>query len=231
MAMAGSSLSCTLLVLSLFFVVSGVNIMVTIHHLRIGRSIFTVWLMEELGMQYGLKEYLRDPKTMRSQADLKAIHPLGKSPVIEDDGLVLAESGAITTYLLEKFDPEHKFSPRREDLKAWATYSQWLHYSEGSVFAPLLIQLLLTRDDAPSAVLNSFSQAEIKLHLDNIATQLGNNEFILGDNISGADFGISYAVSMANRLGKLEGHPTLQAYIERNMTRPAFKAALERAVE
>ncbi|MFT4732449.1 MAG: glutathione S-transferase [Gammaproteobacteria bacterium] len=205
--------------------------MVTIHHLRIGRSIFTVWLMEELGIQYELKEYLRDPNTMRSQADLKVIHPLGKSPVIEDDGLVLAESGAITTYFLEKFDPKHKFSPRREDIKAWATYSQWLHYSEGSVFAPLLIQLLLMRDDAPSAVLSGFSQAEINLHLDNIAAQLGENEFILGEQISGADFGISYAVSMANRLGKLEGHPTLQAYISRNMARPAFKAALKRAVE
>ncbi|MFT6085030.1 MAG: glutathione S-transferase [Glaciecola sp.] len=187
--------------------------------------------MEELGMQYELKEYLRDPNTMRSQADLKVIHPLGKSPVIEDDGLVLCESGAITSYFLEKFDPQHKFSPRREDLKAWATYSQWLHYSEGSVFAPLLIQLLLMRDDAPSAMLNGFSQAEINLHLDNIAAQLGDNEFILGEQISGADFGISYAVSMANRLGKLEGYPTLQAYIGRNMARPAFKAALKRAVE
>lgn len=205
--------------------------MVTIHHLRIGRSIFTVWLMEELGMQYELKEYLRDPVTMRAPDSLKVIHPLGKSPVIEDDGLVLAESGAITTYFLEKFDTEHKFSPRREDLNAWATYSQWLHYSEGSVFAPLLIEMLLMRDESPSPMLGGFSQGEVTLHLDNIAAQLGDNEFILGEQISGADFGISYAVNMANRLGKLESHPTLQAYINRNIARPAFQDALKRAIE
>jgi len=187
--------------------------------------------MEELGMEYELKEYLRDPNTMRAPDELKTIHPLGKSPVIEDDGLVLAESGAITTYFLEKFDREHKFSPHRENLNAWATYSQWLHYSEGSVFAPLLIQMLLMRDAAPSEMLNGFSQAEVNLHLDNIAVQLGDHEFILGNQISGADFGISYAVAMAHRLGKLEGHPTLQAYIGRNMARPAFLAALKRAVE
>ena len=80
--------------------------MLTIHHLRIGRSIFTVWLLEELGVEYALKEYLRDPATMRAQDDLKGIHPLGKSPVIEDGDLVLSESGAITSYLLEKFDTE-----------------------------------------------------------------------------------------------------------------------------
>jgi glutathione S-transferase len=187
--------------------------------------------MEELGMQYELKEYRRDPATMRAPNSLKVIHPLGKSPVIEDDGLVLAESGAITTYFLEKFDKEHKFSPRREDQHAWATYSQWLHYSEGSVFAPLLIQMLLMRDESPSAMLGRFSQAEVTLHLNNIAAQLGDNEFILGQQISGADFGISYAVHMANRLGKLEGHPTLQAYISRNMARRAFQDALKRAVE
>ncbi len=205
--------------------------MVTIHHLRIGRSIFTVWLMEELGMEYELKEYLRNPETMRAQDDLKVIHPLGKSPVIEDDGLVLAESGAITSYLLEKFDAGHQLSPKRENLEEWATYSQWLHYSEGSVFAPLLIQMLLMRDESPSPLLGGFSQAEVNLHLDNIAAQLGDNEFILGDKISGADFGISYAVAMAHRLGKLENHPTLQAYIGRNMARPAFQAAVARAVE
>jgi len=187
--------------------------------------------MEELGMEYELKEYFRNPETMRAQDDLKVIHPLGKSPVIEDDGMVLAESGAITSYFLEKFDPEHKFSPRRENLAEWATYSQWLHYSEGSVFAPLLIQMLLMRDESPSAKLAGFSQAETDLHLDNIAAQLGDNEFILGDSISGADFGISYAVAMAHRLGKLGNHPTLQAYIGRNMARPAFQAAVARAVE
>jgi glutathione S-transferase len=205
--------------------------MVTLHHLRIGRSIFTVWLLEELGADYNLKEYLRNPDTMRAQDDLKVIHPLGKSPVIEDDGFILSESGAITSYLIEKFDTEHTLSPSKSNLTEWATYTQWLHYSEASVFAPLLINMLLMRDPNPSPVLSGFSQAEIKVHLDHIADKLGDNEFILGDKISGADFGISYAVSMALMTGQLENHPTLKAYIERMTSRPAFIAAKERAVE
>ncbi len=205
--------------------------MLTIHHLRIGRSIFSVWLLEELGVEYTLKEYLRDPATMRAQDDLKVIHPLGKSPVIEDDGLVLTESGAITAYLIEKYDSKGALSPPRSDLQAWATYNQWLHYSEGSVFGPLLINMLLMREETPSPLLTGFSQAEITLHLDHIARQLGDNEFILGDKISGADFGISYAVSMAQMLGQLQNYPTLTAYIDRNKARPAFKRAIEKAVE
>lgn len=205
--------------------------MLTIHHLRIGRSIFTVWLLEELGVEYALKEYLRDPNTMRAGDDLKMIHPLGKSPVIEDDGFILSESGAITAYLLEKFDRNMNFSPKRTDLKAWARYTQWLHYPEASVFTPLLINMLLMREPTPSPLLSGFSQAEIKLHLDNISNQLGDNEFILGDKFSGADFGISYVIAMAQRLGQLKDHPTLNAYIERSTARPAFKAALARAVE
>ena len=205
--------------------------MLTIHHLRIGRSIFTVWLLEELGVEYALKEYLRDPVTMRAGDDLKVIHPLGKSPVIEDGGLVLSESGAITAYLLEKYDEQGKFSPARSDIASWATYNQWLHYSEGSVFTPLLITMLLMREENPSPLFTGFSQAEVKLHLDNIAGQLGDNEFILGDTISGADFGVGYAVNMAMMLGQLGKHPSLQAYVERNRARPAFLAAVERAVE
>jgi glutathione S-transferase len=205
--------------------------MLTIHHLRIGRSIFSVWLLEELGVDYALKEYLRDPTTMRAGDDLKVIHPLGKSPVIEDGDLVLSESGAITTYLLEKYDNDMRFSPSRSDLKAWATYNQWLHYSEGSVFAPLLINMLLMREENPSPFLHGFSQGEITLHLDHIARQLGDAEFILGGDISGADFGISYAVSMAQRLGQLQEHPTLNAYLDRNKARPAYQAALNRAIE
>lgn len=96
--------------------------MIILHHLRVGRSIFMVWQLEELGIEYELKVYHRDPKTFRAQADLQAVHPLGKSPVIEDGSLLLSESSAITTYLLEKFDDDHQFSPPRSDLQSWATH-------------------------------------------------------------------------------------------------------------
>lgn len=205
--------------------------MITLHHLRIGRSLFTAWLLEELEADYALKVYHRDPATMRAANDLKQIHPLGKSPVIEDDGLVISESGAITAYLLEKLDTAQSLSPPRSDLQAWARYTQWLHYPEGSVFTPLLMKMLLMRSGQPHAAIEAFSSKEITLHLEHISRQLGENVFILGERFSGADIGISYVISMAKRLGQLDGYPSLASYLERNMARPAFKKAVARAVE
>ena len=205
--------------------------MLTIHHLRIGRSIFTVWLLEELGVEYQLTEYLRNPQTMRAQDDLKAIHPLGKSPVIEDDGLVLSESGAITSYLLEKYDTDNRFSPPRSKRADWARFSQWLHYSEGSAFGPLMIKMLVLRSGQPNPQFDDFCDPEIALHLGHIQKQLGDREFILGDALSGADFGISFVANMAKMLGQLEAYPKLDAYLGRNRSRPAFARAIERAVE
>ena len=102
--------------------------MILLHHLRIGRSLFTVWQLEEFGIDYEIKVYHRDPKTFLAPAELKAVHPLGKSPVIEDSDIMLSESGAITSYLLEKFDVENKFSPPRSQSQEWAKFTQWLHY-------------------------------------------------------------------------------------------------------
>ena len=205
--------------------------MLTIHHLRIGRSIFCVWLLEELELEYELVSYSRNPETMRAPPELKDIHPLGKSPVIDDDGLVLSESGAITAYLLEKHDQDNRFSPPRTDLKAWAEYTQWLHYAEGSVFTPLMLKMLSLRSGEPQPLLDGFGDPEIALHFNHISNKLGDNPFILGDEFSGADFGISYMVGMAQALGQLEPYPRLAAYLERNQARPAFQRALERGIE
>jgi len=205
--------------------------MLTIHHLRIGRSIFTVWLLEELGLEYKLVEYLRHPETMRAPPELKAIHPLGKSPIIEDDGLLLTESGAITAYLLKKYDTEGRFAPDESDLATWAEYTQWLHYPEGSVFVPLFLKLLSARAGGEIPLLDMFGDPEVKLHFDHITHKLGDNEFILGDRISGADFGITYMVGMGERLGLLAPYPKLAAYLARNQARPAFTRALQRGVE
>ena len=205
--------------------------MITVHHLRVGRSIFTVWLLEELGVDYDLTVYLRYPATFRAPPELKRIHPLGKSPVIDDDGQVIAESGAITSYLLEKYDSAHHLHPARDDLSAWATFTQWLHYPEGSVFLPLLVKMLLLRSGQPHAVLDAYAAGEIKLHLDHLNGQLSDKRFILGAQFSGADIGITYVVSLARRLGLLEHYPALSAYLERNTSRPAFQNAIARAVE
>ena len=205
--------------------------MITLHHLRIGRSIFTVWLLEEASVDYDLKVYLRDPETMRSQADIKVIHPLGKSPIIEDGELMLTESGAITNYILEKYDTDNRMHPSVADLKKWASYNQWVAYPEGSVFAPLLLKMLTLRSGVDHPVITPFSDAEIKLHYGHITNQLGDNDYILGNQFSGADFGICYVVSMGERLGQLADYPKLQAYLERCKNRPAFLRAVEKAVE
>jgi len=202
--------------------------MLTIHHLHIGRSIFTVWLLEELQLDYQVKEYFRDPVTLRAGDDLKVIHPLGKSPVIEEDGLVLSESGAITQYLLEKYDTNKQFLPTHADGKQWAHYLQWLHYPEGSVFGPLLMKMLLMRSKSNNTAFEQFSAAEIALHLRHIQNRLQQHSYVLGDAFSGADFGITYVISMAQRLGLLSDYPVLQTYLEKNLQRPAFIRAQAR---
>jgi len=205
--------------------------MITLHHLRIGRSLFTVWTLEELGVEYQLEVYHRDPQTFRASDDLKSIHPLGKSPVIEDGDLVLAESGAITSYLLEKYDSQNQFSPSRSDLPAWATFTQWLHYPEASVFVSLLIKMLMLRSEQAHDLLENYSNTEITRQLDHIAAQLGDSPYILGQHFSAADFGISYVISLADRLGQLEAYPQLKAYLQRNQARPAYLRAVAKAIE
>lgn len=202
--------------------------MITVHHLRIGRAIFTLWLVEELGVDYELKLYDRN-EMGRAPPELKAVHPLGKSPVIEDDGQVIAESAAIALHLVEHYDPSGRFAPPAEKM-ARALWHQWFHYSEASAFAPLLITLLLTREPEPkSAVFSGFAAAEVKLHLDYIRDSLGEKPYILGDSMTLPDFGLTYICSMADRLGQLTEYPTLRAYAERNMATPAFQRALQKA--
>jgi len=205
--------------------------MILLHHLRIGRSIFTVWQLEELGIDYDIKVYHRDPQTFLAPPELKAVHPLGKSPVIEDGELMLSESSAITTYLLEKYDTENSFSPPRDQLEAWAKFTQWLHYPEGSVFCPLLVSMLLLRSKEPHAMLTPYSERETALHLGHITNELGDKQFILGDTFSAADFGVTYVISLADRLGLLEPYTNLKSYLDRNLARPAFERAIAKAVE
>ena len=206
--------------------------MILVHYLRIGRPIFTVWLLEELGLDYELKIYLRNTETMRAQADLKQAHPLGKSPVIEDGDLKLAESGAITSYLIDTYDAQGAFAPPRSDRRARAIYTQWLHYSEGSAFLPLLLKLLLSREQPPlPPLISGFARGETDLHLGYIEAFLGDKPYLLGENLQGPDFGMSYIVQLAQRVGELGNHPALEDYLTRTTSRPAFLRARERAGE
>ena len=206
--------------------------MITLHHLRIGRSIFTVWLLEEMELEYELKVYHRNPQTFRSQDDIKQATPLGKSPTLEDGDIMLTESGAIAAYLVDRYDTDGKFAPPRHDWKAHAEYLRWLHYPEGSAFLPLFLRMLLAREgDNPSAVFKTFADGEVPLHLGLLDKRLGEMPYILGDTFQAPDIGISYVANMAERVGEIGPYKNLKAYIDRNMQRDAWKRAKERAVE
>ncbi|NRA30211.1 MAG: glutathione S-transferase family protein [Parvularculaceae bacterium] len=200
---------------------------IKVHHLRVGRSVFTVWLLEELGVEYELEIYDRN-EMGRAPDSLKKAHPLGKSPVIEADGMTIAETTAIAMYLAENHDPNGVFTPPTEPAER-AQWLQTLMYPEGSAFVPLLLKLLLSREAEPKPMLISmFTQAEVDLHLGFIRDRLGDKPYILGDALSLPDIGMSYICSMANNLELLGDYPTLKAYAERCMARPAFQRAAEK---
>lgn len=202
--------------------------MIVLHHLVVGRSVFTAWLLEELGLDYELKIYHR-LETRRAPAELRDIHPLGKSPVIEVDGQVIAESGAIAEYLLERFDAEHRLSPSTDDWQERARFLQWLHYPEGSAFAPMLMILLkLSSGQSLGAFADEWAAQEAGLHLGYLTDTLSGQDFILGDEFSAADVGLSYIVSLADRLQLLEPYPTLADYLARTTDRDAFRKAWQR---
>jgi len=201
--------------------------MLKVHHLRVGRSIFTVWMLEELGATYELEFYDRN-EMGRAPPELKSAHPLGKSPVIDDGGFVLAESGAIALYLLEKFDPENKFGPPQGDLKAYAEWMQWLMYTEASAFAPMLMKLLLSRLEDKPPLLDMFATGEVALQLGYVEARLADRDYIMGDSFQAPDIGMTYIAQMAERLGELGPYPKLAAYLARNIARPAFQRAFEK---
>lgn len=202
--------------------------MIKLHHLRVGRSVFTVWLLEELGLDYTLEIYDRN-EMGRAPPELKQAHFLGKSPVMEVDGFTLAESGAIALYLLEKHDTAHVFGPGPSASAERAEWLQWLLYSEASAFAPLLIKLLMLRSggDAPEGI-NAFATGEVALQLGYLEARLADRDYIMGSEFQAPDFGITYIAQMAERLGELAPYPKLAAYLARNTARPAFARAMER---
>lgn len=206
--------------------------MILVHHLRIGRSVFTVWLLEELGLDYELKIYER-LETGRAPETLKNAHPLGKSPGIEIDlggeRITLAESGAIANTLIDQFDTGHKLSPPRSDAAARAKWTQWLHYPEGSAMLPLMLQLLIARGgvEAP-APYKIFADAETALHFGYLEGILSGQDYVCGETFQAPDIGVTFLTYMGTQLGLLGDYPALQAYHAKTMDRAAFKRAMEK---
>jgi glutathione S-transferase len=219
--------------------------MIVVHHLNNSRSQRVLWLLEELGLDYEIKPYQRDRKTMLAPPELRAVHPLGKSPVITDTsneaGLTLAESGAILEYLADKYG-SGRLAPAPgtpERLR----YTYWMHFAEGSAMPPLLLKLIFDRVKSgpmpffvkPIArsiadrVLNAMVLPNLERNLDFMESELGKSEWFAGAAFSTADIQMSFPLEAARVRGGLdERRPRLMAYLQKIHSRPAYLRALER---
>lgn len=215
--------------------------MIIVHHLNNSRSQRVLWLLEELGLDYEIKRYERDPKTMLAPPALREVHPLGKSPVITDGGLIIAESGAIIEYLVDRYGngrlvPEHG-TPER------LRYTYWMHYAEGSAMPPLLLKLVFDRiESGPMPFIvkpiakaiaqrakRSFIEPQIVRHLDYLENEIGKNKWFAGKAFSAADIQMSFPLEAAAARGGLDAkRPKLMEFLDRIHKRPAYKRALER---
>ncbi len=216
--------------------------MITVHHLNNSRSQRVLWLLEELGLPYEIKKYQRDAKTMLAPPELTRVHPLGKSPVITDNSVTVAESGAIMEYLLETYGAGRLVPAAGSEDKRRFTY--WMHFAEGSAMPPLLLKLIFDRIGSgqgmpffvkPIAkgiagkVKGLMVEPNLKRQLDFMEGELNKSEWFAGSEFSAADIQMSFPIeAAAQRAGLDASRPKLMAYLKKIHARPAYKRALER---
>ena len=200
--------------------------MITVHHLNESRSHRILWLLEEIGKPYKVAPYQRDAATRLAPPELKAVHPLGKSPVLVDGKRTLFESAAIIEYLIRRY-ARGRLAPR-EGSNDWIEYIQWLHYAEGSAILPLILALYVSRLGEGGAPLHPRIDSEIANHLGFIDQRLKGREFIAGRRFSGADVQIGYVLDAADSRGRLEPFADAKRYLEALRARPAYIRATAR---
>jgi len=198
---------------------------IIVHHLNNSRSQRVLWLLEELGLDFEIRRYERDKATMLAPPELRRVHPLGKSPVIEHDGRTIIETGAIVEYLVELAGgvlgpPSHRDAALR--------YRQFLHYAEGSMMPPLLLKLVMGRIPVVGKRIQSRIQPMIDVHLDWLESELASRDWFAGDEFTAADVMMSFPLEAARSRGGLgsASHPKLAAWLARIHGRPAFQSAL-----
>lgn len=215
--------------------------MIVVHHLNASRSQRVLWMLEELGVPYEVKKYQRDAKTMLAPPELRAVHPLGKSPVVTDGGRTLAESGAILEYLVDTYG-NGRFKPA-EGTDERLRYTYWMHYAEGSAMPPLLLKLVASRiASAPvpffvrpitkkiaGQLESSFVGPQIETHFDFVEAELGKSEWLCGAELTAADVQMSFPLEAAvARAGVGQKRPKIRAFVEKIRDRPAYSRALEK---
>lgn len=213
--------------------------MITIHHLENSRSQRVLWLLEELGLDYDIKIYKRDAKTSLAPPELEAVHPLGKSPVITDGDLTIAESGAITEYLINTYG-KGQFQPKPGSVEA-SRNNYWMHYAEGTLMPLLVMTLIFNRvEQAPllvrpiakaisGQVKKAYINPNLNKNLDFIETTLDEHSWFSGEDITGADFQMIFPLEAAAARGGMGSkYPNIKAYVDRVHGRPAYQRGLER---
>ena len=200
--------------------------MLVVHHLNDSRSQRVLWLLEELGLPYEIRHYQRDAVTRLAPPELQAVHPLGKSPVLEDAGRTLIESGAIVDYLIRRHGGGRLQPAAASPL--YDEYQQWLHYAEGSAMLPLLLKLYVSRLGDAGAPLSPRIEGEIANHLGHVDRSLQGRDWLLGADFSGADVQMSFVGEVAGARGGRDRFPNLLDWVRRFQDRPAYQRALER---
>lgn len=200
--------------------------MIIVHHLNDSRSQRILWLLEELGLPYDIKRYQRDAQTRLAPPELKSIHPLGKSPIVTDDGRTVIESSAIIDYLIRRHGGG-RLQPA-PDTALYDEYVQWLHYAEGSAMLPLMLHLYVSRLGEAGAPLKPRIESEIANHLGYVDGALRGRQFLVGDALTGADIQMSFIAEVAGAFGKRAAYPAIEAWLGRLHARPAYQKALER---
>jgi glutathione S-transferase len=203
--------------------------MIEVHHLNESRSRRITWLLEELGLNYTVHAYQRNPKTRLAPPELEKIHPLGKAPVIRDGDEVIFESGAIIEYLVRKYG-NGRLAPA-PDSRDYNRYLQFLHYAEGSAMLPLMLKLYTSRLGEGAAPLQPRIESEMQRHLGFLNSELEGRDYFIGNELTGADVQLSFAVQMAVKFCGEAAYPNLTAFVRRIEAREAYERAMEKSGE
>ena len=200
--------------------------MIKVHHLNNSRSQRVLWLLEELGVPYEIVHYKRDATTRLAPPELKKIHPLGKSPVITDGKLVVAESGAIIEYLTKTYGKGRLWPAG--NAANWVAHTHWMHFAEGSAMLPFVLGLYAGLLGENAAPLRPRIESEIANHLSYMNDALANQDFFAGNELTAADIQMSFILEIADTSGRLKDYPRLTALLQRIRERPAYKRAIEK---
>jgi glutathione S-transferase len=199
--------------------------MIKLHHLNQSRSKRIIWLLEELDIDYEIIAYQRNSDTFLAPDELKNIHPLGKSPVIEDKGKVIAESGAITDYLITQYG-NGQFSPDKQSDE-FIEYQQWLHFAESSAMVPFLLKLFITKDGCKTNFIADYADTEIAKILGYLNQHLSGKNYVVGESLSGADFMMSFVVERLEQSGALAYFPEIARYLTHLKSHEKYHTANE----